>query len=194
MIKVNLLPLDLQEKAKERFSVYWFGAFPVLVILVCIPFYFIKVKQIKEVQQKIVEVDAEIATYKGIEAQLAEAKQEVQLIETKINFIKQKKDIQSFWLNAIDRITAVLPADVWLSSISIQPNGMTSVVGNTYTYKSVANLLRTLQKTPFLSDVRMSSSSKSYGHGATPDSATFQMSFIYHGEEHTQQGQPSGTH
>lgn len=183
MLKINLLPLDLQEKAKERFSVYWFGAFPVLVILVCIPIYFLKVKQIRNVEEQIVEVDAQIAQYKDVEAKLAAAKQENLLLDTKINFIQQKKKVQAFWLNALDKVSAILPADVWLASISLEPTGQTSVSGTTYSYKSVANLLRVLQRTPFISDVKMSSSSKSYGSATSTESVSFQVSFVYHEEE-----------
>lgn len=190
MIKVNLLPLDLQEKAKERFSVYWFAAVPVLVILVCIPFYILKVRQIKEVQGKIVAVDAEIAKYKDVEDKLAAAKQENQLLDTKINFIQSKKKMQSFWLNALDRISAILPPDVWLSSIALTPEGLTSVTGSTFSYKAVANLIRLFQRTPFVSDVKMSSSSKSYGSPGMGDRVTFQLSFIYK-EEQKVESQPA---
>lgn len=183
MIKVNLLPLDLQEKAKERFSVFWFGLFPVLVILVCVPFYIIKLKQIREVQQEIVTVDTEIAKYKDVEDKLAAAKQENQLLDTKINFITSKKKMQGFWLNALDRISAILPPDIWLSSISLTPEGLATVGGNTFSFKSLANFIRLLQRTSFLSDVKMSSSSKSYGSAGTGDRVTFQLSFTYKEEQ-----------
>lgn len=189
MIKVNLLPLDLQERAKERFSVFWFAVVPVLVVLVCIPFYVIKLRQIKEVRQKIVEVDAEIAKFKDVEAKLAAAKQENQLLDTKINFIKSKKKMQGFWLNALDRISAVLPPDVWLNSISLTPEGLTSVAGNTFSYKSVANLIRVLQRAPFVSDVKMNSSSKAYGVPGTGDRVSFQLNFVYK-EDQKDESQP----
>lgn len=183
MIKVNLLPLDLQEKAKERFSVYWFAAVPVLVILACIPFYVIKIRQIKDVQQQIVELDAEIAKYKDVEDKLSAAKQENQLLDTKINFIKSKKKMQGFWLNALDRISAVLPPDVWLNSVSLTPEGLTAVTGSTFSYKSVANLIRILQRVPFVSDVKMSSSAKAYGTQQVGDRVSFQLNFVYKEED-----------
>lgn len=188
MLKVNLLPLDLQEKAKERFSVYWFGAFPVIVLLACIPFYFIKIQQIKKVEADIVQVDEQIAKYKGVDAELAAAKSENQLLDTKINFIKQKKKVQTFWLNALDRISGILPSDVWLTTVSLQPTGQTSIVGNTFSYKSVANFLRILQKTPFVSEVKMSSSSKNYGSAVTTDRVNFTFTFLYHEEEKKEEG------
>lgn len=189
MIKVNLLPLDLQEKARERFSVYWFGVFPVLVVLVCIPIYLLKLKQIRKVQDDIAKIEIEIAKYKDVEDKLDAAKQENLLLDTKINFITSKKKMQGFWLNALDRISAILPPEVWLNNISLTPEGMTSIAGNTFSFKSVANFIRVLQRTPFVSDVKMNSSTKNYGVPGMGDKVVFQINFMYK-EEQKDQTQP----
>lgn len=165
MIRINLLPEELQRKVAIRFNLWYLSIIPLFVVIIAGIMYLKQINRIKEVKNEIVKVEQELAKYKDVEEQLQRVKEDISQLETQIQFIKEKREKQKFWIGVLDRLTAVLPSDVWLQSLSLNPDGSINMQGETFSYNSVANLIKTLNNSTYFQNAQISSASKSYGTG-----------------------------
>jgi len=181
LIKVNLLPLEFQRKAAERVNVWWLAILPVVVLCFLVPNYLSTVNKLKSVKKKLDAVNQEVEKYKGVKERLKSIEEEIKGLESNITFIREKKSKQKFWAEVLDKLSAVLPGDIWLESLSISPEGTITMSGNTFRYSSVATFYRALNSSSYFGGATLASCSKTYGEGGKPDSVTFSISCGYQG-------------
>jgi len=181
LIKVNLLPLEFQRKAAERVNVWWLAILPVVVLCFLVPNYLSTVNKLTSVKKKLDAVNQEVEKCKGVKERLKSIEEEIRGLESNITFIREKKSKQKFWAEVLDKLSAVLPSDIWLESLSISPEGTITMSGNTFRYSSVATFYRALNSSSYFGGATLASCSKTYGEGGKPDSVTFSISCGYQG-------------
>lgn len=155
MIKINLLPLELQKKAKEVFNVWYLLIIPVIILLGCIPIYISSVNQIKKVKSEIEEVNRKLERYKDVREKLKQVEDEIKAIEVKIEFIKDKKERQKFWAEVLDKISAVMPENVWLDSLSVSQERIITMTGGTTSFDAVGNFVRALNNSKYFTGAKL---------------------------------------
>jgi Tfp pilus assembly protein PilN len=177
MIKINLLPLELQRKAKELFNVWYLMIIPVLVILVCIPFYISALNQINQTKAEIEEINKKLEQYKDVREKLKQVEDEIKGIEVKIEFIKDKKNRQKFWSEVLDKLSAIMPVDVWLESLSVSQDGTITMSGGTVSFESVGNFIRSLNNSQYFRGAKLSGGVSKVYEGTPETQQTEKVSF-----------------
>lgn len=145
-IKINLLPRSLRAKRKKSQIILTFVLFGLILVsaLGIVGSVIIKERlslsemdeKLKDIRKKIVPVEEMELKYEGIAIQFAE-----------LNKLWEK-DIRV--LNIIRELTESLPADTWLSSLSIKGNAI-EISGRSATSSS---LIPVLDKSPLFKSVR----------------------------------------
>ncbi len=174
------MPPELQRRAVGGFNYLYLFIIPAVVAIGLVPIYYSKFQELEKIKMEISDVNQKIEQYKGIQEELARAHSDINLIQSKISFIEGKKKKQLFWNKTLDKIVAILPSNVWLNSLSLTSAGGVSLTGNTFSFDDVSKFITTLNHSPLFSDVRLGSTSKSYGEGAMGgDKVTFSLTFNY---------------
>lgn len=76
------------------------------------------------------------------------------------------------WDRILREFSLVLPDDVWISNLSLSPDGGLGFSGTTYSHESVARLLSRLALIPELNNVVLASSTASTGAAASGSTST----------------------
>lgn len=180
MIKVNLIPPELQKRVVGGFNYLYLFIIPAVVAIGLVPLYASKLQELKKLEKEIVDINQKIEQHKGIQEELARAHSDINLIQSKISFIEEKKKKQLFWNKALDKITAILPSNVWLDSLSLTSAGGVSISGNTFSFDDVSKFITILNRSSTFSGARLGSTSKSYGGEILGrDKVTFSLTFNY---------------
>lgn len=187
MIKINLLPIELQRRAKEVFNVWYLMAIPVIIILILIPIYISPINQIKQTKAEIEEINKKLEQYKDIKEKLKSVEEEIKNIEANIEFIKDKKSKQKFWSEVLDKLSAVMPTNVWLESLSVAQGGIITMVGGTISFDAVGNFIRSLNNSKYFRGAKLAGGvSKTYAgiaEAQVVEKVSFSITCTYLGEK-----------
>lgn len=178
MIKINLLPSEYQRKAAEIINVWWFSIIPVLVIVFLVPVYVSKLNQINKTKTELEDVKRKIDKYKNVKDELEKINEEIKQVEAQISFITDKKEKQKFWSKVLERLEGIMPVDVELESLNVDEEGRVTAVGKTFSYRSAANFIRTLNKSKYFEGAK-GTFTKSYGTAEGGDIVDFSMNFTF---------------
>lgn len=199
MLKVNLLPLDLQRKAAEKFNPLWFLILVPIVAVSLIPWYFSLQRRIKSLEADLELTKSKIEKYKDIDKQNEDLKRNIAALDEKINFIEDKKKKQQYWTTLFDRLTVIMPPNVSISSMNATADGSIQITAETFQFKDVANFMRTINSSEFFTSPKLSATNKQVNENDVyPELTTFALSFVYKGDIDTpeeptnNQGQPNG--
>lgn len=174
------MPPELQRRVVGGFNYLYLFIIPAIVAIGLVPIYASKLQELKKIEKEIVDINQKIEQHKGIQEELARAHSDINLIQSKISFIEGKKRKQLFWNKTLDKITAILPSNVWLDTLSLTSAGGVSLSGNTFSFDDVSKFITTLNRSPMFSEVRLGSTSKSYGGDVLGgDKVIFSLTFNY---------------
>lgn len=199
MLRVNLLPLDLQRKAQEKFNPLWFLILVPLVAVSLVPWYFSLQGKIKSLEADLELTKSRADKYKDIDKQNEDLKRTVAALDEKITFIEDKKKKQQYWTTLLDRLTVIMPPNISINTMNATADGLIQITAETFQFKDVANFMRTINASEFFTSPKLSASNKQIdANNINPEMTTFTLSLAYKGDTDTteepvnNQGQPNG--
>lgn len=165
-IKVDLLPTERKK----------FGFDPVIAILIVliaasvVVFYYVGVKFESDIEAKkaqIAKVDQEIQDIKHKLPRIKELKRENEELEKQINTVKSLRYDPIRYSNLLDEISYLLPKNMWVSSISIEPNqakvsmsGTAAELPGIKPLESIAGFMKSVQKSRYFKGCSLGSTSR----------------------------------
>lgn len=165
-IKVNLLPT---ERKKMTFDpAFWFLL--VIVLLCTGGFVVIGVnlgKQIEETNNQIKAADAQIQRDEETLKQVVPLRQEIARLKEEIKMIENLKYDPVRYGNLLGEVGRVLPSNVYLSSLSIEPStssvmisGIAKNTGSAAPLASISGLINRISNSKIFSDASLASTSQ----------------------------------
>ncbi len=165
-IKVDLLPTERKK----------FGFDPVIAILIVlialavVVFYYFGVKLEKDIADKraqITRVDQDIVSLQSQLPIIEKLKKENQELENQINTVKSLRYDPIRYSNILDEISSLLPKNMWLSSLSIEPgqskvmmSGTAAAMPGIKPLESISGFMKSVQRSKYFRDASLSSTSK----------------------------------
>jgi len=166
-IKVDLLPTE-----KKRFGIDPVMIFLVLVIILFTAGFFVYGKslenQIAKRQEEVTAIDTKINEVRSKLPGIAKMKEENAKLEQQIATIKGLKNDPVRYANLLWELSEVLPANVYVSSINIEPaqqsvvlNGSALQIGTYRPLESIAIMMRSLQTSRYFRDATLAATTQS---------------------------------
>jgi len=186
-IKVDLLPTE-----RKRF-----GFDPVIAILIVlialavVVFYYFGVKLEKDIADKraqITKVDQDIVSLQSQLPIIEKLKKENQELENQINTVKSLRYDPIRYSNLLDEVSSLLPKNMWLSSLSIEPgqskvsmSGTAAAMPGIKPLESISGFMKSVQRSKYFKDASLSSTSKGTVtiNGVTYTSYSFGIDMTY---------------
>lgn len=127
---------DLEKEIITNAASFMIGVFVItlFLFLVLTGWYYASSNSVKNVKDKIQEVDNQLSSYAALEAELKAFSGAVDNIQTALN---QKKK----WLPILDELSNVIPKNVVLSNLSLDSSGKLKIDGSTDSLTSLAKTL-----------------------------------------------------
>ncbi|MBI5639032.1 MAG: PilN domain-containing protein [Nitrospirae bacterium] len=158
MIKINLLPVKKKKKAKPlpTFVIAGFGLFILTAAIMAYLFYFYNAKlltrknQVAENEKKILELKEKIRAVEDYEKRNADFKRRKEIIEQ----LGKNKTIP---VKALDEISALLPAGVWVNSMDMRGTDI-NLSCTAFTNTDVVNYVNNLKNSHVFTDVYLQES------------------------------------
>lgn len=165
-IKVDLLPTERKK----------FGFDPVIAILIVlialavVVFYYFGVKLEKDIADKrahITRVDQDIVSLQSQLPIIEKLKKENHELENQINTVKSLRYDPIRYSNLLDEISSLLPNNIWLSSLSIEPgqskvmmSGTAAAMPGIKPLESISGFMKSVQRSKYFKDASLSSTNK----------------------------------
>jgi len=186
-IKVDLLPTERKK----------FGFDPVIAILIVlialavVVFYYFGVKLEKDIADKraqITKVDQDIVSLQSQLPIIEKLKKENQELENQINTVKSLRYDPIRYSNLLDEISSLLPNNMWLSNLSIEPgqskvsmSGTAAAMPGIKPLESISGFMKSVQRSKYFKDASLSSTTKGTVtiNGVTYTSYSFGIDMTY---------------
>lgn len=184
-IKVDLLPTERKG----------FGIDPMMIVLllviigvsVCFAFYSQKLDgDIEDLKGQIAEVEKEIKQIEASLPVLEERRARIRKLKEQIEMIKSLVHDPLRYANLLQEVAVLLPPNVWLTSLSIEPgsqslqlNGTAAEVAGRLPLATVAQLMRNLNDSRYFKDASLSSTSETSVDPGDLRGFTFQLQVRY---------------
>ncbi|MBF0160813.1 MAG: PilN domain-containing protein [Magnetococcales bacterium] len=157
MIRINLLPYRPAQRlrALKRILFTWLGT----VVAGCVLLFGVDQLILGEIQQQTATKASNSNMIAALDEQLGEVKEindRKALAEARLKLIHQLSQEQSITIRVLAELTTTIPDQVWLTKIETKRNQMT-LTGSATSSAVVADFMRKLAKSPYLSDIELSS-------------------------------------
>ncbi|MBI4691558.1 MAG: PilN domain-containing protein [Nitrospirae bacterium] len=155
MIRVNLLPVKRKKKAKAvpAFIIYMVLLIMVAVIISGYLFWDLNSKLSSLTKQKT-DNENTITELKNKIKEVENFETHKKTLEDRKNIIEQLKKNQSLPAKVLAEMSNVLPAGVWLSSMSVAGRDI-DIAGIGFTNEDVVNYVENLKKSQLFTDVNL---------------------------------------
>jgi Tfp pilus assembly protein PilN len=198
-IKVDLLPTERKK----------FGFDPVIAILIVliaasvVVFYYVGVKFDADIEAKkgeIAKIEANIQDIKHKLPKIKELKQENAELEKQINTVKSLRYDPIRYSNLLDEISSLLPRNIWVSNITIEPgqtkvsmSGTAAEVPGVRPLESIAGFMKNAQKSRYFRGCSLASTSRGKANinGVQYNSFSFSVDLTYDPKAAEQTGESS---
>ncbi|MDQ7822110.1 MAG: PilN domain-containing protein [Candidatus Eremiobacteraeota bacterium] len=180
-IKVDLLPTERKK----------FGFDPVIAIMIVliaasvVVFYYFGVKLEKDIEDKRKDISKVEQDIQSLQQQLPiieKLKKENAEIETQINTVKSLRYDPIRYSNLLDELSFLLPKNMWVSSISIEPgqakvalSGVAVEMPGIRPLESISGFMKAIQKSRYFRSSTLSST----GRGSTAVGGTTYTSYSF---------------
>lgn len=178
MIKINLLAEKKPAKTKTQSTFKFEGigggqnflllGIVTLGFLVAGGWYWARSTELKEIEHKKVQDQAELVRLQEVRKKAEDFKQQKDLLEKKIALITDLKKKQAVPVHLLDQISRNLPDFLWLDSMSAVSNQI-NLTGKATTYTAVSNFYDNLLGSGYFSEVVLGKTSEA------PDGVSFSM-------------------
>ncbi|MBD3232750.1 MAG: hypothetical protein GF315_03390 [candidate division Zixibacteria bacterium] len=178
MLKINLLPKELQKKGLslsfDKNLLYMLaGALVLILIMAGISIY--QSIQLGDINEKIADAKAQTETYRDEITQIDELNALKEEILARISAIEVLDKNRSYWVNLLGDMAVRVPSQVWITSFKQAGAGpkeeigkiggkaiekakeQTTLDGRSFSLNALASLLIQMDRSEYFTDIRISS-------------------------------------
>lgn len=185
MIKINLLPKEIQEKGKVTEWVFLGCSLSGLIVLVIMTSYFLKLQNYKKDLAKKVRWSEQLADIKNKVARVEQLDAQKNVLNSKKNTVVQLLQWRLLYPKLMETFHNTLPQDIWITELTLsedeQKNIKVTATSNALTTNAIADWLETLEsKSDRFSDITLSTIESKQSENTPSSSFSFLISFTYH--------------
>lgn len=184
-IKVDLLPTE-----RKRFTFDPMMGFLLVIIILCTVGFVLygsklqsdidtEKKTVAEIEDQIKQIEQNLPVIEDLKAQIAKLEEEIRVIESLVYDPVR-------YGNLLTEVGRVLPENVWLSTLAIEPgtqsvtmNGTAAQMGGRQPLATIAALMGNIDQSPFFADASLSSTSQTTIAPSNLVGFTFQIETHY---------------
>lgn len=152
MIKVNLLPKEIQDKGKGVEWVILGGALIGLFAVVAMSSYFIMLQSYKKELKRKVAWSRQLAEIKAKVTQVAQLDAQIKVLNAKKNTVVQLLQGRLLYPRMMESFYESLPKDVWITGLTMKEESNKNIKivakSNALTIDAIADWLQTLETKP----------------------------------------------
>jgi len=172
MIKINLLPPEIEKKAAARKKIFLAAIAGAVVVFIFAGSFLMRIAKVASLKNDLKKVTAELKTYEEQKKFFDDIKKQKESLQTRLDNIKKLMASQLNYPKMMEVMTLpdVLPANVWLKTFNTRDAGE---AGINFTFAveaadnyAVANLLTNLYKSSYFSKEDIVISGFAAGAGA----------------------------
>jgi type IV pilus assembly protein PilN len=155
MIRINLLPV--RAAAKRNTSIYQLIAMSAVVFLAVVvgaTVHAVYAKKVEERNAKVAENTAEITRLKKIIGEVNQLEKQKERLQNQLAVIDKLEKGKRGPVRVLDEMSNAVPARVWITSFREQ-GGNLSITGAAMDNSDISEFMRSLQRTPYFSDVSL---------------------------------------
>ena len=161
MIKINLLPKELQEKDKGLDWVILGYAIIGILIIAGTSIYFIQLNDYKKELKKKERWSSQLAGIKAKVAQVEQLDSQKNILNAKKNTVVELVKARLLYPKFMETLYQILPVDIWLDALSLSEDGQKNLgiilVSNSLTTDSIADWLQRMESnTKLFSNISLS--------------------------------------
>ena len=161
MIKINLLPKELQEKDKGLDWVILGYAIIGILIIAGTSIYFIQLNDYKKELKKKERWSSQLAGIKAKVAQVEQLDSQKNILNAKKNTVVELVKARLLYPKFMETLYQTLPVDIWLDALSLSEDGQKNLgiilVSNSLTTDSIADWLQRMESnTKLFSNISLS--------------------------------------
>ena len=150
-ISINLLPGEYR-KAQKDFSwitdrrVVWPTVALIVSIVAAMMLYSYTTDTIAGLQTEVERIKAEVERERPLLTKIGELEQKQAIVNTKINALKSIQVSKKRWVVLFENVSAVLPPNMWLTSLNQVSDNDLEMKGMTFDFSEVAEYMVKLEK------------------------------------------------
>jgi type IV pilus assembly protein PilN len=153
MIRINLLPV--RAKKKRNTSIYQIVAMSAILMVAAVSSFTVHsvyVARVEEREKKIAENEAEIKRLQKIIGEVNELDKQKQRLLNQLAVIDKLEKGKRGPVRVLDELSNSIPKRVWITSFR-EAGGTLSLTGSAMDNSDISDLMRSLQKTPYFTDI-----------------------------------------
>ncbi|MEJ2689118.1 MAG: PilN domain-containing protein [Deltaproteobacteria bacterium] len=184
MIRINLLPIkQIRQKAALRQQVMGFLCLFLLVLVSLAVTYQWQASTISSLNASIAKLNKEKGRYNKIIKEIAELKKTKNLLDAKVNAIKQLKEKSSLAVHIVDEVATRTPQDrMWLTGLT--QNGSTlSLQGVALDNATIAQYMQSMEESPYFMNAELKNSSLTQVSGQKLKSFSMTLTIVVPGNK-----------
>ena len=187
MIEINLIPEKFKKAKKAQFFVFIGVAVGGLVVLGMLGAVTWQAQRVARIEKQIKKIDAESASLKDKIEEVKKFNTLKKTFENKQKIVKGLLEEQSLWAKILDRISEILPPDMWLTEIAQQREKEEGIILNITGYSLskalVADLIKRLEHSPEIMDLKAVKIMEEKLEGSSASTKvsmiSFELNFLY---------------
>jgi Tfp pilus assembly protein PilN len=125
MIRINLLPKEIEQKAAARKKVMLIGVAVAACVLLVIGAYFMRIAKLNSLNSEIKKVENELKKLQPIVKKVKELESKTASLNNKLNVIKELIKTRLIYPVFMEEFAALLPNKVWITSLNTKTSGTT---------------------------------------------------------------------
>ena len=160
MIRINLLPIkQIKQKAALRQQVAGLLCLFLLVLVALAVTYQWQASTITSLHGSIAKLNKEKNKYNKTIKEIAELKKTKDLLDAKVNAIKQLKEKSSLAVHIVDEVATRTPQDrMWLTALT-QNGSILSLQGVALDNATIAQYMQSMEESPYFKNAELMNSS-----------------------------------
>ncbi|MFB0527165.1 MAG: PilN domain-containing protein [bacterium] len=120
MIKINLLPKEIEKKVALREKKFLLSTIVVLAVVGFLGLYFLKVGQYSRLRKQLRKVEKELVLLEAIVKQVDEIEKSKETLSKKLDVIRSLMGNRLIYPQLLEDLARIVPSRVWLNSLRTQ--------------------------------------------------------------------------
>ncbi len=152
MIKINLLPKEIEKRAAAQQKVILIGGAVGFVLLILIGGYFSRVAKLTTLKGRIARVEKELKKLKPVVQKVNEIQKKKEALNNKIEVIKNLMSSRLLYPVFMEKFAAILPTRVWITALNTKTVDnalelkLSVLAGDNYAVADFINILELSEK------------------------------------------------
>jgi Tfp pilus assembly protein PilN len=156
MMRINLLPEQYRPEPAVnpvRLSIFIVGA--VLIFIAGI-WTIIQSSKLQSEKQMLATVMQQIDSYQSTIREIESYEAKLKVLKQRLSEINKIKSAYLQYPFVLKKLAGALTEDMWLNSVNMPPLGTITINGKSLLFTNISGLVKNLNETPGLSDVKLS--------------------------------------